>query len=403
MAKSARIILKAGREKSVHHRHPWLFSGAIARVEGAPQPGDIVRVVAADGGFLAYGYFNPASQISLRLLSWSEGEAIDTGWWADKISESITRRHTLLASGDTDSFRLVYSEADGLPGLIVDQYAGFLVCQFLTAGIEKVRTELTDQLWRQLRPLGILDLSDNDVRQIEGLTPRAGVIRGESPHDEVIVRENGLRFAVNFDNAQKTGLYLDQRDNRRLVAEYAPGRRMLDCFCYTGGFTIPVLAASARNVMCVDSSESALALLRKNVTMLQESHANPIVGETEIKCANVFEELRRLRDQGQQFDMIILDPPKLAASHSQVARAKRAYKDLNLLALKLLTSGGVLATFSCSGAISRADLLSVVSWAATDAGRQVRVVKHLSQGEDHPVITSFPESEYLKGLLCLAD
>lgn len=403
MAKSARIILKAGREKSVHHRHPWLFSGAIERIDGTPSPGDIVRVEAVNGGFLAHGYFNPSSQISLRLLTWSESEAIDEGWWGDRISESIARRKTLLATGDTDTCRLIYSEADGLPGLIVDRYADYLACQFLTAGIERVRTKITDRLWRQVRPVGILDLSDSDVRRIEGLAPSAGAIRGEPPRDDVIVRENGLRFAVNFGSAQKTGLYLDQRDNRRIVAGYAPGRRVLDCFCYTGGFTIPVLAASARSVMCVDSSESALVLLRKNVTMLRENHASPTVGETEIKCANVFEELRRLRDQGQQFDMIVLDPPKLASSHSQVARAKRAYKDLNLLALKLLSSGGVLATFSCSGAISRTDLQSVVSWAATDAGRQVRIIRHLSQGEDHPVITSFPESEYLKGMLCLAE
>lgn len=403
MAKSSRIILKAGREKSVHHRHPWLFSGAIARIDGTPSPGDIVRVEAADGGFLAHGYFNSTSQISLRLLSWSENVAIDADWWSGEISQSIARRQTLQASEDTNAYRLIYSESDGLPGLIVDRYADYLACQFLTAGVEKARSETTECLWQQVRPVGILDLSDSDVRQIEGLAPSTGLIRGEHPPGEVIVRENGFRFTVNFDSAQKTGLYLDQRDNRRIVAEFAPGRRVLDTFCYTGGFTIPILAASARSVTCVDSSEPALTLLRKNVTMLREDHADQTTGETEIRCANAFEELRRLRDQGRQFDMVILDPPKLAASHSQVARAKRAYKDLNLLALKLLTPGGVLATFSCSGAITHADLQTVVSWAATDAGRQVRIVKHLSQGEDHPVITSFPESEYLKGLLCVAD
>lgn len=403
MPKSLRIILKTGREKSVRHRHPWLFSGAIDRVDGAPTPGDIVRVQAANGEFLAYGYYNPRSQITLRLLSWDEGETIDAPWWARKISESFARRRTFLASPETDACRVIYSEADSLPGLIVDRYAGYLVCQFLTAGIERVRTEIVGQLEEQIKPTGILDLSDNGIRDVEGLPPSTGLIRGTAPSSPVIVHENGFRFAVDLGSGQKTGFYLDQRDNRLAVSEFARGRRVLDCFCYTGGFTVPILASSPEGVMCIDSSESALELLRANLLMLEKDHPGRAVGEIELKCANVFEELRKLRDRGRQFDMIILDPPKLATSQSQVARAKRAYKDLNLIALKLLTPGGVLATFSCSGAVSRADLQSVVSWAATDANRQVRIVRQLSQGEDHPVLTSFPESEYLKGILCIAD
>lgn len=403
MPKSARIILKTGREKSVRHRHPWLFSGAIGGVEGSPAPGDIVRVQAANGEFLAYGYYNPRSQITLRLLAWKEDEAIDAAWWARRIRESIARRSTLMASPQTNALRLVYSEADGLPGLIVDRYADYLVCQFLTAGIERVRSEIVGQLEELVKPAGILDLSDTDTRNVEGLAPCTWLIRGTAPDHAVIVRENGFRFAVDLGGGQKTGFYLDQRDNRRVVSELAQGRSVLDCFCYTGGFTVPILAASPRSVMCIDSSEAALGLLRTNVSMLEHDSPGLKMGETELACANVFEELRRLRDRGRQFGMIILDPPKLAASHSQVARAKRAYKDLNLLALKLLTPGGVLATFSCSGAISRADLQSVVSWAATDANRQVRILRLLSQGGDHPVLSSFPESEYLKGILCIAD
>lgn len=403
MPKSARIILKTGREKSVRHRHPWLFSGAIGGVEGSPAPGDIVRVQAANGEFLAYGYYNPRSQITVRLLAWKEDEAIDAAWWARRIRESIARRSTLMASPQTNAFRLVYSEADGVPGLIVDRYADYLVCQFLTAGIERVRTEIVGQLEEQIKPAGILDLSDTDIRNVEGLAPCTGLIRGTAPDHAVIVRENGFCFAVDLGGGQKTGFYLDQRDNRRVVSELAQGRSVLDCFCYTGGFTIPIIASSPQSVMCIDSSEAALGLLRTNISMLEHDSPGLKLGETELACANVFEELRRLRDRGRQFGMIILDPPKLAASHSQVARAKRAYKDLNLLALKLLTPGGVLATFSCSGAISRADLQSVVSWAATDANRQVRILRQLSQGEDHPVLSSFPESEYLKGILCIAD
>ena len=403
MTGKASIILKTGRDKPVRHRHPWIFSGGIGRIDGTPTPGDIVRVLAADGKFLAYGYFNPHSQISLRLLSWDEREAINDDWWITAVDRAVSRRSGLLSSTDTNSCRLVYSEADGLPGLIVDRYADFLVCQFLTAGIERVRGVIVDALWNKLQPIGILDLGDNDIRKVEGLPESGGALRGDAPSGSVIVHENGFRYAVDLHAGQKTGFYLDQRLNRIRVAAHAPGRRVLDCFCYAGGFTIPVLAASPRDITCVDSSATALALLEKNVELLVADHPELSLGPLELLCANVFEALRKFRDQGRQFDMVILDPPKLAASQAQVAKAMRAYKDLNLLAMKLLTPGGILATFSCSGSVSRAAFQETVAWAATDAKRRVQVVDQLSQGEDHPVLTSFPESEYLKGLICHVD
>lgn len=387
----------------MHHRHPWLFSGAIARVDGAPQPGDIVRVSGSNGEFLAHAYFNPQSQIALRLLSWDEFDTIDGAWWTRMVERAIARRTTLQESSGTDAYRLIFSEADGLPGLVVDHYSDYLVCQFLTAGIERVRAHIVDVLWERLHPSAMLDLSDNDVRKLEGLAPVGGVIRGAQPIETVTIRENGFRYAVDLSGGQKTGYYLDQRRNRSHVATLASGRRVLDCFSYTGGFTIPILASSPSSVTSIDSSEPALEILRSNVVMLVQDRPELLVGEIEYSNANVFEELRKFRDQGRQFDMIVLDPPKLAASHSHVARAKRAYKDLNLLAIKLLSPGGILATFSCSGAITRADLQSVVGWAATDAKRRVQVVDQLGQGEDHPVLVSFPESEYLKGLVCIVD
>lgn len=396
MPKPAAIHLKPGREKPVLHRHPWLFSGAIGRIDGSPAPGDIVRVLDANGEFLAQAYFNAQSQITLRLLTWDKEEIIDSGWWRRMVEFSIARRGPLLASAETDCCRLVYAEADGLPGLIVDRYADFLVCQFLTAGIEQVRTTIVDALCENLKPAGILDLSDNDIRKLEGLPECGGTLRGNAPEKLAIVRESGLQYHVDLRTGQKTGFYLDQHRNRPRVANHAPGRQVLDCFCYTGGFTVPCLAAGAQTVMAIDSSASSLELLKSNVALLGEDH----VARVETLGANVFEALRKFRDQGRQFGMVILDPPKLAASQSQVNRAMRAYKDLNLLAMKLLTPDGILATFSCSGAVSAAAFQETVAWAATDAHRRVQIIEKLSQGEDHPILVSFPESEYLKGLIC---
>lgn len=399
MSKSAAVILKPGREKSVHHRHPWLFSGAIARVDGAPDPGALVRVHSDDNEFLAQGYFNPHSQITVRLLAWDREEIIDDAWWRRRVEQAVVRRRPLADDVATNAYRLIYSEADNLPGLIVDRYGDYLVCQFLTAGIESLRNVIIDALWDLQKPRGILDLSDNDAREMEGLSACGGLLRGVAPDRRMTIRENNFRYLVDLASAQKTGFYLDQRRNRMHVAALAHGRRCLDCFCYSGGFTVPMAAAQAATITCIDSSETALSLLQENIRLLRDDHPQA-TGEILAKQGNVFDTLRKFRDQGRSFDLIVLDPPKLAASQTQAARAKRAYKDLNLLALKLLTPGGILATFSCSGAIHRADLQRVLSWAATDAGRRVQVLEQLSQSEDHPVIVSFPESEYLKGLLC---
>ncbi len=288
----------------------------------------------------------------------------------------------------------MHSEADGLPGLIVDRYGEYLAVQFLTAGVDRVKADLIGSLRAQLAPAGIVDRSDPAARRQEGLaTDESGL--DPAPVSELIILENGHRFAVDLKGGQKTGFYLDQRANRRRVAPLAMGRIVLDAFCYSGGFTIPLLSAGAAHVTAIDSSAPALELLRRNLALngLPE-------GQVEIVDGNVFEELRRYRSAERKFDLIILDPPKLAASHAQIPKAMRAYKDLNLLAMKLASPGGLLATFSCSGAISVAAFQEAVAWAAADAGRPVQILERLSQGEDHPTLVSFSESEYLKGLLC---
>ncbi|MEW5700683.1 MAG: class I SAM-dependent rRNA methyltransferase [Candidatus Zixiibacteriota bacterium] len=393
-----RIILKPGKDKAARHRHPWVFSGAIARIDGDVRPGsgEIVRVMTADGAFLAHGYYNPRSQIAIRLLEWNEAVSVDESWWRGRLRDAIAARRDLFADPQTNAFRLVHAEADGLPALIVDKYGDCLVIQSQAAGIDAVKAVLVDELNAQLHPGGIIERSEGSARELEGLAEARGVVSGSVPPTVEIV-ENGHRFVVDLNEGQKTGFYLDQRANRALVATHARDREVLDCFAYTGGFTVYALASGARAVTCVDSSAPALALLAQNVALndIAVDRVSTIEG-------NAFEVLRKFRDQGRSFDMVILDPPKLAANRSQLEKALRAYKDLNLLAMKLLRPGGILATFSCSGAVSVAAFQEMIAWAATDAARSVQILRRLSQAADHPILVSFPESEYLKGLLCRA-
>ena len=395
------VILKPGRDKSVRHRHPWIFSGAIDGIAGAePEPGEVVQVQAADGSFLAHGYFNAKSRISVRLLDWQRGAHIDEGWWRERVAAAVMRRTSVATETDSNACRLVYAEADGLPGLIVDQHDGFLAVQMLTVGIERVRGVIHAALEELLHPTGVVDLSDDTARGLEGLPPSSGSGTGKPPDRPLAIRENGFRYLIDLFEGQKTGFYLDQRTNRRRVAPYAQGKSVLDGFCYTGGFTLPALAAGAQAITCIDSSAAALDLLRQNVESLQAERPACANVTVEVLKGNLFELMRRYRDEERHFEMVILDPPKLAAAQAQVPKALRAYKDLNLLAMKLLTPGGILATFSCSGAVSRSEFHNAVAWAATDAQRSVQVIEQLSQAEDHPVLISFPESEYLKGLIC---
>ncbi len=387
------LILKPGRDRSVLARHPWVFSGAVDRVEGNPASGESVLVRDASGLALGWAAYSPTSSIRARMWNLNPDEIVDGGFFEGRIQQAITRRLALVPVGETDSLRLVHAESDGLPGLVVDRYADTLVVQILTTGAEFWREVIIDALVKLTGVQTVVERSDVDVRQLEGLAPRSGVLSGQVP-GMVEIRENGLRFQVDVLNGQKTGFYLDQRRNRQRVSELAAGREVLNCFCYTGGFSIYALAHGAKQVVSVDSSAEALEMGQAHLALnsLPADLAEWVEGD-------VFKELRTLRDQGRSFDMVILDPPKFAPTAAQAERAARGYKDINLLGLKLLRPGGILATFSCSGGISAELFQKIVAGAALDAGIDARIVQTLTQGPDHPVGLAFPEGAYLKGLI----
>ena len=389
------VILKPGKEKPVVQRHPWVFSGAIARVEGNPADGDVVLVADSRGQPLARGGYNSRSQIRVRIWTWNPDETVDAAFFAEGLRKSCERRESLRAANHTTAYRLVNAESDLLPGLVVDRYGEFLAVQFLTLAAERWRAEIVDALVQLLHPAGIYERSDVDVRRKEGLTPTAGPIWGKEPPDTVEILEHARKFLVDIKRGQKTGFYLDQRDNRRRIAPYATDRDILNCFCYTGGFSVYAGAAGALRIVNVDTSRDALALARRNMAL------NGLgVGEDEYVEGDVFQVLRAYRDSGRTFDLVILDPPKFAVSQSQVQAATRGYKDINLLAMQILRPGGILATFSCSGLVSPDLFQKVVFGASVDAGRDVQILEKLSQASDHPILLSFPESEYLKGFIC---
>src|SRR5512135_3079861 len=340
------IILKEGREKSLQRRHPWIFSGAVQYIDGAPASGDTVPVRDAAGKFLAWAAYNADSQITARVWSWQEKDVIDGAFFRSRIASALVTRLTLLLDRDSNGMRIVHGESAGLPGLIVDKYGDVLVMQLGSAGPEHWRDTLADVLQELCAPVCIYERSDSDGRELEGLPKRCGVLRGELP-EKVEVSEHGLRFAVDVAAGQKTGYYLDQRDNRALTGTMAAGRDVLNCFCYTGGFSLYALRGGANSVLSIDSSQEALQLAQANVKLngLDEARA-------EWLCADVFEALRKLRDQNRKFDLIVLDPPKFAPTAAFAEKASRAYKDINLLGFKLLRPGGLLFNYSYSGGIS---------------------------------------------------
>ncbi|MSP12791.1 MAG: class I SAM-dependent rRNA methyltransferase [Chloroflexi bacterium] len=394
------VVLKPGKEKPALQRHPWIFSGAISQVQGDPADGSTVTVVDHNRQFLAQGYLNRLSQITVRLLSWNPDEAITPQWWHGRLRhavegrEALRRRDMRSQRGETNAYRLVHSEADGLPGLIVDQYADFLVVQFLTLGVDVHKNELVTSLAELLQPLGIYERSDDEVRHKEGLPLTTGPLLGLPP-DRVEILESGLKFEVDLVAGQKTGFYLDQRENRWRVAQYCQHGKVLNAFSYSGAFAVYCAHGGAASVLNIDTSADALAMGQRNL-------AKNALGSVPAEHLNqdVFHALRLLRDRGEVFDLIILDPPKFAYSQSQVESAARGYKDINLLAMKLLRPGGILATFSCSGAIDSQLFQRILFGASVDAGREVQILERLSQAADHPVLLTFPESEYLKGCIC---
>ena len=390
------VHLKAGREKSLRRRHPWIFSGAIERVDGEPASGETVLVKSAAGQPVAVAAYSPASQIRARVWSFAPATRVNAAFFDATVRRAVDLRAALPAARHTNALRLVHGESDGLPGVIVDRYADVLVAQFLSAGAEASRELLLDALAAATDCSAIYERSDADVRALEGLPPRTGFVRGSREAGRCPIVEHGLHFRVDVAAGQKTGFFLDQRENRQRIRALAAEREVLDAFCYTGGFTVAALAGGAARVTSVDSSAPALEVARENVA------ANGLEASRHaLECADVFTHLRRLRDEGRSFGLIVLDPPKFAPTAAQAEKAARAYKDINLLALKLLEPGGLLATFSCSGGVPAELFQSILAGAAADAGVDAKVLERFGAGADHPVSLAFPEGEYLKGLLVL--
>jgi 23S rRNA (cytosine1962-C5)-methyltransferase len=390
------LLLKTGRDKSLRRRHPWIFSGAVAGVEGDPARGETVAVKDVGGKTIALAAYSPNSQIRARAWTFDPAEEVDARFLRRRLEKSLALRAGLPAARHTNALRLVHGESDGLPGLVVDRYADVLVAQFLAAGVERWREPILDALAELTGCEAVFERSDADVRRLEGLAPRLGFVRGNRAAARCAIVEHGLDFHVDVEQGQKTGFFLDQRDNRQRVRALAEGREVLDGFCYTGGFSLAALAGGARRVLALESSAAALAVARANLA------ANPLdASRVAFEQADVFARLRELRDQGARFDLVVLDPPKFAPTAAQAKNAARAYKDINLLALKLLSPGGLLASFSCSGGVSRELFQSILAGAALDAGVEAKIVERFGAAADHPVALEFPEGDYLKGFLLL--
>jgi 23S rRNA (cytosine1962-C5)-methyltransferase len=379
----------------VLQRHPWIFSGAIASTNGQPDDGAAIDVYDTSGAWLARGTWSSASQIRVRIFSWDQHTHIDNTLLRQRLERAIAGRSAQYGQHSTVC-RLVYAESDGIPGLIVDRYGDYLAVQLLTQGMAARSAQVVELLNSLLEPHGIYERSDADVRQKEGLPAAEGLRSGSMPPPDLVVAsgQHAPRFLIDLREGQKTGFYLDQATNRERVARYCDGAHVLDCFCYTGGFTIYAAQAGAQHITALDSSTAALELLQAHLRL------NAISTPVEPVAGDVFQVLRRYRAEGHAFDVIILDPPKFAHHQGQIERATRGYKDINMLAMHLLRPGGVLATFSCSGLVSPELFQKVVFGAAVDAQRDVQVLERLTQAPDHPVLLSFPESEYLKGFIC---
>ena len=390
------VILKSGRDKSVLNRHPRLFAGGIKQVEGKPKEGDVVDVLDNKGEWLARGIINQQAQIAVRLLTWDEGETIDADFWQRRTVAAIQRRQRDPLLRQTNARRLIFSESDGLPGIIADDYAGHIVLQISTLAASNACDAVTDALVQTLHPTCIVQRNDEERLKHERVRERQGTLHGQLPDGPIQIQECDGRFWVHLVAGQKTGFYLDQRQNRLSLQRYIQqGSRVLNTFSYTGAFGVMAALAGAQQVINVDSSADALALAQQNFALNQIAVDEKVA----FVCADAFDDLRQRRTRGERFDIVVLDPPKFAHNTAQIDRAARAYKDLNRLGLSLVKPGGYLATFSCSGVVSAELLQKIVFSAAIEANCTAQVVERYTQASDHPVLLSYPESEYLKGLL----
>jgi len=394
----AELILEPGKERSVMRRHPWIFAGSVATLHGRARAGDTVEIHSTKGDMLGHAAFSPNSQIRARMWNFDAQESVDHAFFKRRVAQSVARRTTHPHLAGQDGLRLIHGESDGLPGVIADRYGDVVVLQLTSAGGEKWKDAIISALVQATGCKCVYERSDSEVRRLEGLEPRAGIAYGELP-EKVVISENGVRMEVDVVHGHKTGFYLDQRDNRKLTGELAKDRSVLNCFCYTAGFSLQALAGGASAVLSIDSSGPALETAQRNLAL------NPQLDSQRAEWleADVFEALRQLRTQGRKFDLIVLDPPKFAPSAAHAQRAARAYKDINMLGFRLLNPGGILMTYSCSGGIGLELFQSIVAGSAVDAGVDARIVHRLGAGADHPIGLSVPEGEYLKGLVCQID
>lgn len=388
------LTLKPGREKSLHRRHPWVFSGAIASVTGDPAPGATVQVRDSKGRALALAAWSPSSQIRARVWTQDTDARIDAAFLRQGLERAIAGRGE-LATASQGACRLVYGASDGLPGLIVDRYADFLVLQSLTTGVEAHKATLASLLLELTGARGVYERSDVDVRKKEGLEPTTGVLLGDAPPPRVTIHEDGRALEVDIYQGHKTGYYLDQRENRSWLGRYAQGAQVLNAFSYSGGFSVSALQAGAAHVTNLDASQPALDQAQRHLEIngLDGARAQQLRGDA-------FKQLRAWHKEGRQFDVIVLDPPRFVDNKASLNRASRGYKDINLQACKLLRPGGTLLTFSCSGLMPAPLFQKIVADAMLDAHRDGQILRWLTQAPDHPVAAHFPESAYLKGLIC---
>lgn len=393
---TARLILAKGREKSLLRRHPWVFSGAVHRVEGKANSGETIDIVDSQGKWLARGAYSPSSQIRARVWTFKQDEDIDIEFFIRRLQQAQNWRDYIAKRDGLDGYRLIAGESDCLPGITIDRFQNFLVLQLLSAGAEYQRAPLIAALQHCYPECAIWDRSDVAVRKKEGLELTQGHVVGDEPPALLPIQEHGMSLLVDIKEGHKTGFYLDQRDSRLAARNYAAGRNVLNCFSYTGAFAVSALMGGCTKVTNVDTSQAALDVARQNVELNKLD-----LSRAEFVREDVFQLLRKYRTEGQQFDMIVMDPPKFVENKNQLASACRGYKDINMLALQLLRPGGILLSFSCSGLLPTDLFQKILADAALDAGREIQFVEQFRQAADHPVTGAYPEGLYLKGFACL--
>ncbi|MBN8105300.1 class I SAM-dependent methyltransferase [Vibrio vulnificus] len=393
---SAAIYLVKGREKSVVRRHPWIFSRGIDRVEGNPQLGETVDVYGHDGKWLAKAAYSPESQIRARVWSF-EKQDINKAFFVKRIQDAQLLREDVIERDGLTGYRLIAAESDGMPGVTIDRYQNFFVCQLLSAGAEYQKQNIVDALVEVFPDCNVYERSDVSVRKKEGLKETTGVLYGEMPPKSVVIEENGVKISVDIVGGHKTGFYLDQRDSRQQAMKYVKDKEVLNCFSYTGGFGLYALKGGAKRVINADVSQPALDTAKFNAELNEFDISKK---RAVFLNADVFKLLREYRDQGTKFDVVIMDPPKFAESKAQLNGACRGYKDINMLAMQILNPGGTLLTYSCSGLMDQVLFQKIIADAAVDAGRSVKFVERFEQAADHPTDTAYPEGFYLKGFAC---